>query len=147
VTHRRSGERLFDEPSRLKGNPPRDGAALFLRGILVSLRWQPGTSIHLADLRTRLDRTTITRLRGLCTPRLAAALTIALITGLPPPALAALNTVDITPDGSAVNRAGEWFAVPAHAQALIRALLIERARDNANPQAPPVCRPRRQSHQ
>jgi hypothetical protein len=26
VTHRRSGERLFDEPSRLKGNP-RDGPA------------------------------------------------------------------------------------------------------------------------
>jgi integrase len=111
-------------------------AALFLRGILLSLRWQPGTSIHLADLRTRLDRTTITRLRGLCTPRLAAALTIALITGLPPSALAALNTADITPDGSAVNRAGEWFTVPAHAQALIRALLIERAGDDVNSQAP-----------
>jgi hypothetical protein len=111
-------------------------AALYLRGILLSLRWQPGTSIHLADLRIRLDRTTITRLRGLCTPRLAAALTITLITRMPPPALAALNTADITPDGSAVNRAGEWFAVPAHAQALIRALLIERACDNANPQAP-----------
>jgi hypothetical protein len=55
------------------------------------------TSIHLADLHTRLDRTTITRLRELCTPRLAAALTIALITGLPPSALAALNTADITP--------------------------------------------------
>jgi hypothetical protein len=111
-------------------------AALFLRGILLSLRSQPATSIHLADLHPRLDRTTIARLRGLCTPRLAAALTIALITGLPPPALAALNIGDITPDGSAVNRAGEWFAVPARAHALIRALLIERAGDNANPQSP-----------
>jgi hypothetical protein len=52
------------------------------------------------------------------------------------PIAAALNTADITPDGSAVNRAGEWFAVPAHAQALIRALLIERAGDSVNPQAP-----------
>src|SRR4030095_13123241 len=38
--------------------------------------------------------------------------------------------------GSAFNRAGEWFAVPAHAHALIRALLIERAGDDVNPQAP-----------
>jgi hypothetical protein len=57
-------------------------------------------------------------------------------TGPPPSAHAALNAADITPDGSAVNRAGEWFAVPAHAQALIRALLIERAGDSVNPQAP-----------
>jgi hypothetical protein len=27
VTHRRSGERLFDEPSRLKGNPPETSGA------------------------------------------------------------------------------------------------------------------------
>jgi hypothetical protein len=40
-------------------------------------------------------------------------------------------------DWSAGSRDSTWpEAVPAHAQALIRALLIERAGDNVNPQAP-----------
>jgi hypothetical protein len=111
-------------------------AALFMRGILLTVQPGPSGMARLADLHTRLDPTVIARLRGLCTPRSAAALTLALATELPPSALADLDVSDVADDGSAVRRAAAQLAVPTPAHPLIRAHLLERTAEHAEPPSP-----------
>lgn len=67
------------------------------------------------------------RLRGVCTPSLAAAAALALALNLSPNALASLRVGEITSSGTALELfGGERRVLPAHTAALVRAQLIDR---------------------
>lgn len=66
-------------------------AAFFLHGFLLSLQLGSGTHPGPADLRPTMDPSVADRLRGLCTTRLTAAMTLALVTEMTSAQLCQLN--------------------------------------------------------
>ena len=119
-------------------------AAFFARGFLLSMQMASGAQIGPADLRPYLDQEVGERLRALCTPLLAAAMTLALVTEMTPAQLCELNLADVAADGATVQVDGDRFAIPAYARSLVRAQLLERARQGASDTDPLFVTPRDQ---
>jgi hypothetical protein len=107
-------------------------AAFFARGFLLHMQLTSGAQIGPADLRLYLDQEVAKRLRALCTPLLAAAMTLALITEMTPAQLCELNLADVAADGATVQVDGDRFAIPAYARSLVRAQLLDRAGQDAS---------------
>jgi hypothetical protein len=117
-------------------------AAFFARGFLLSMQLTSGAQIGPTDLRAYLDQEVAERLRALCTPQLAAAMTLALVTEMTPAQLRELNLADVDADGATVQIDGDRFAIPAYARSLVRAQLLERAGQGASPTDPLFVTPR-----
>ena len=73
-----------------------------------------------------MDPSVADRLRGLCTARLTAATTLALVTEMTSAQLCQLNLADIAADADAVWAGDCWFAIPAYARSLVRAHVLGR---------------------
>jgi hypothetical protein len=111
-------------------------AAFFAHGFLLSMQLVSGAQVGPADLRPRLDQAAADRLRELCTPSLAAAMTLTLVTEMSPAQLCELDLGDVAADAAAVRVDGEWFTIPAYAHSLVRAHLLDRASVGAGPADP-----------
>jgi len=61
-----------------------------------------------------------------------------------PAQLCELNLTDVAADGATVQVEGDRFAIPAYARSLVRAQLLERARQGASPADPLFVAPRDQ---
>jgi hypothetical protein len=111
-------------------------AAFFLHGFLLSLQLGSGTHPGPADLRPTMDPSVADRLRGLCTARLTAAMTLALVTEMTSAQLCQLNLADIAADADAVWADDCWFAIPTYARSLVRAHVLERSEVGSGPTDP-----------
>lgn len=119
-------------------------AAFFARGFLLSMQLTSGAHIGPADLRLYLEQGVAERLRALCTPLLAAAMTLALVTEMTPAQLCELDLADVDGDGATVQVDGDRFAIPAYARSLVRAQLLDCAGQRASPTDPLFVTPRDQ---
>jgi hypothetical protein len=95
-----------------------------------------------ADLRPRLDPGTMQRLRGLCSPASAAAVTISRATGQPGQQLAGLRLGDLCDTAAGLHLVIEaiGYQIPAAAAGLVRAAVHER-RAALDAAADPACAP------
>ncbi|MDN5918703.1 MAG: hypothetical protein L0I76_27015 [Pseudonocardia sp.] len=104
-------------------------AGFFTAGLFLQLPPRPGLSAVRVSLAPRLDPTDADRIRGLCSPSAAAALTIAAATGLRAGALASVRLRDVLygagPDQHVVAD-GTLYRLPTSVAGLVRAAVIER---------------------
>jgi hypothetical protein len=102
-------------------------AAYFRFGVLLEVRVPSHALRGAADFGPTVNVSIADRLRGLCSPGLAAAAALALALQLGPHALALLRVGEIALSGTALElRGGERRVVPPHVSALVRAQLIQR---------------------
>lgn len=106
-------------------------AGLFAEGLFLDLAPRPSPTWGLSTIRLepRLDHPTVTRLRGLAHPTVAAAVTLTRATGLSPAGLRALRRGDLQDDadGLRVVTSGTTYRIPARAAGPVRAALHQRA--------------------
>lgn len=113
-----------DALTRLRGAQ----AAYFLAGLLIEYPASDDGESGSVPLGPSLDPTMARRLRRLCVPASTAAMALVLATDLRAEGLSRLSLCDVDGDGGGVRigDGGHRFTVPAYAQSLLRALLVER---------------------
>jgi hypothetical protein len=103
-------------------------AGLFTSGFLLELHLSSGKPAYGQGLALRLEDSTVARLRGLCSPSAAAALTLQRALGLDARALRALRLRDVLDTGSDLLVAVEnkHYRVPVRAAGAVRATVMQR---------------------
>lgn len=103
-------------------------AGFFTAGVFLQLPPRPGLPTTRISLAPRLGPAGVERIRGLCSPTAAAALTIAAATGLRAGALGSIRLRDVHDTGPDQHlvAGGALYRVPGCVAGLIRAAVVER---------------------
>jgi hypothetical protein len=116
-------------------------AGYFRFGLLLEVHVPPQALRGTAEFGPTFTADLADRLRGLCTPALAAAATLALAGHLGPHALTSLCVGELTTSGTLLQlHRGEQRVLPAAAAPLVRAQLIQRWAQGASEDDALVCR-------
>ncbi|MDQ2708764.1 MAG: hypothetical protein M3Z25_14490 [Actinomycetota bacterium] len=103
-------------------------AGLFTAGLLLQLHLWSRKHPYALGLGLRLENSTVTRLRGLCSPPVAAALTLHRTLGLEVRTLHSLRLRDVLDAGAdvMVTAAHHHYRVPGRAAGAVRATVMQR---------------------